>query len=176
MTIIPEPSIFSTSDWGAEKVNTDFLRLPYRACGVVVHHTDTEGWKRPALDIKIPAQLNIAKTKAFNLARIIQHDHLHIKGWSDSGMHFLVTRDGLICEGRTGSLKAAKEGKFIKGAHAGNNFPNQHCWGIEKGSNGVHLLRVLRLDIGNIFPIIRHDRDRELSDIRRNLDPTLAIC
>jgi hypothetical protein len=92
MTIIPEPSIFSTSDWGAEKVNTDFLRLPYRACGVVVHHTDTEGWKRPALDIKIPAQLNIAKTKAFNLARIIQHDHLHIKGWSDAGI--LISRAG----------------------------------------------------------------------------------
>src|SRR5205823_1500800 len=67
---------------------------------------------------------------SFAVARAIQHAHL-ARGWADTGNHFTVSRGGLIMEGRHGSLAGARQGKVVRGAHAGVSEINATWFGIE---------------------------------------------
>ena len=117
--MITKPDIFSTVDWGAKKVDSSNFLRPYRGTGICLHHT--AGYSKDG------------NTELY--ARNIQLQHMGVNGWSDSGHHFLIGRDGVICEGRTGSLHAVGVEKFIRGAHTGDEWSNAHLWGIENEGN-----------------------------------------
>jgi hypothetical protein len=94
----------------------------------VLHHTATSNRVPP-----LPLKQEEEEKAAYGLARAIQRDHMNAprKRWRDSGHHFLVTRGGLVLEGRNGSLDAARKGKVLLGAHSGDNRANSRMWGIE---------------------------------------------
>jgi N-acetyl-anhydromuramyl-L-alanine amidase AmpD len=123
---MPEPKIYSTADWGARSPNSsNFTKRA--AAGLVIHNTEHSN--------RAPLQDAAERSKAFAIARSIQKDHLD-RGWADTGQHFLISRGGLIMEGRHGSLQAAKEGKVARGAHANSNLHNTTWFGIElEGDN-----------------------------------------
>ena len=121
-----QPKIFSTAQWGATSVSTTFAKA--EAKGIVIHNTGSGGDSRPVLAGKLEEE------KAFRVARIIQNDHIKANGWKDSGQHFLVSRGGLILEGRHGTVAAANEGKAVQAAHAGAKSLseyNRRWFGIE---------------------------------------------
>ena len=74
----------------------------------------------------------LAKHRAFEIAKRCQDDHMDGNGWADTGQHFTVTRDGIVLEGRTGSLAAAMEGMCVRGAHAADGgIDYNDSFGIE---------------------------------------------
>lgn len=117
------PRIHTVPEWGGLIVpnGTLMTRVP---AGILVHHT-AGGNARPG---PTPAA---EAARAFQLARDIQLDHMRRNGWRDSGHHFLISRGGLILEGRCGTLAAARLGKVLLGAHSGNNRVNATYWGTE---------------------------------------------
>ncbi len=121
-----DPRIFSTSEWGARQVDSTFAKA--EAKGIVIHNTGGSGDSRP------PLTGNAERDKAFGVARGIQNYHIDHNGWQDTGQHFLVSRGGVILEGRHGSLAAAREGQVVQAAHAGRQtLPayNRRWFGIE---------------------------------------------
>lgn len=123
MALAP-PRIYTCADWGARPVATRFAAAVAR--GIVTHHT-----AGPNVVPKTDADEEIRR--CFALARAIQRDHQNRKpkGWVDSGHHFLLTRGGIILEGRHGTLAAAKRGRCVRGAHASATLPNSAYFGIE---------------------------------------------
>lgn len=121
-----EPKIFMTAEWGARRPNsTNFAKRT--AAGLLIHNTQHPN--------RAPLSGNAERSAAFSLARSIQEDHFD-RGWADTGQHFLISRGGLIMEGRHGSLNAAKEGRVARGAHANSNVYNTTWFGIElEGDN-----------------------------------------
>jgi len=118
--------IFTRSDWGAlaAKVST-FPSAP--AQGIVIHNTQ---------DTNRDPLLGDAERKvAFELSRRIQHSHMFERGWSDVGQHFTISRGGIIMEGRTGTLNAARNREVVRGAHAGSDLHNRRWWGVEIEGN-----------------------------------------
>ncbi|MEZ4445836.1 MAG: DUF2272 domain-containing protein [Polyangiaceae bacterium] len=116
-----EPPILSTTDWGASPPRRSSGSSP--AEGVVLHHMVFPN--RP-----VPADAHEERAKAIATARRCQSQHLAQK-WSDTGQHWTVSRGGLILEGRTGTLAAARGGRVVHGAHATNSHANKTYWGIE---------------------------------------------
>lgn len=110
-------------EWGAVRVeNSTLMRRDPE--GIVVHHT--------AGPNRTPGNTEEEeRQEAFALARAIQRHHMYKNGWRDSGHHFLVTRGGLILEGRNGAYDVARKGKVILGAHAGQNRANMRRFGVE---------------------------------------------
>ena len=96
--------IISCADWGAAPPKQKIV-LVGRPVRVIDHGTD--GHAPPGSD---PRQSGMA------YARALQHSHFG-RGWIDSGHNFLVTRDGVILEGRHGSLAAIKAGRMVESAH-----------------------------------------------------------
>lgn len=109
MNTYPQPKIFSCAEWGAAP--PAHALDPDKPTGIVVHHMD---YPNRALE----PDPDKAKLAAFHLARACQHDHMQVNGWADTGQSFTVSRDGIILEGRHGSLAAAQAGHSIHGAHA----------------------------------------------------------
>lgn len=114
------PRIYRCNEWVAKPVEQSFPL--HKVEGIVVHHTTSIN--RPAL----PGLLE--RSVAFRLARLIQADHLK-RGWADSGQHFLISRGGLVLEGRHNSAAAALKGLVPRGAHAGDDEANHSWFGIE---------------------------------------------
>jgi hypothetical protein len=112
--------IVTAEEWGAVAPTRAIPRVG-RPSKIIFHHTDGHA-PGPTL----------ADAKAY--ARSIQHDHMHRSpAFIDSGHNFLVTRSGLILEGRHGSLKAIEDGVMVNSAHApGAN----HDPGIEHEHKG----------------------------------------
>lgn len=126
------PQIILAHDWGARPPKRSFPSRP--AKGIMIHHT--AGPNATPLTPEAKERKRVAE-----LAKAIQLHHMDKKGWSDSGHHFLVTRGGIILEGRTGTAYQADQGKVISGAHSGDSDPsdgisaNTECWGIEVEGN-----------------------------------------
>lgn len=118
--------ILTCAEWGARPAETALLGKR-KAVGITIHHTATANF----LPYKAPKR---ERERCCKLAQQIQNDHFS-RDWVDSGHHFLVTRSGLILEGRHGALAAAKAGKVIRGAHAGNDQGNWTYYGIENEGN-----------------------------------------
>jgi hypothetical protein len=116
------PVIFSRSNWGALRAKVSAFSRE-TAQGIVIHNTQ---------DANRDPLVGDAETKvAFELSRRIQHSHMFERGWSDVGQHFTISRGGIIMEGRTGTLDAARNREVVRGAHAGSNLHNRQWWGIE---------------------------------------------
>ena len=103
------PKIYTCAEWGAVPPSYAFPRTDPTA--IVIHHMD---YPNRALAPN-PDQ---AKQLAFQLARACQRDHMQVNGWADTGQSFTVSRDGIILEGRHGTLQAALQGQSVHAAHA----------------------------------------------------------
>jgi len=125
MGVVSEPRIYTCAEWGARPPLNAFAATT--PSSVVWHHMD---WpNRPLI-----SDPQAALQKAFEIARRCQADHMDGNGWSDTGQHFTVTRDGIILEGRHGSLAAALAGHCLRGAHAADpdtGADANNSWGIE---------------------------------------------
>src|SRR4051812_46537529 len=120
MAAVPEPRIYSCTEWGARAASTAVTVLNYKPSYIVIHHTATS---------------NAAATTqaaAFSLARSIQAFHMDSNGWIDSGQNFTVSRGGFAMEGRHRSLETLHGGtSFVHGAHVGAGNVNSESIGIE---------------------------------------------
>lgn len=106
---VPAPPIITCAQWGARKpkVRPAVVGKPVRG---IVHHTDGH---HP--EIANPA--NESRDEAIKYAQAIQHLHMDIRGWNDSGHNFLVCRNGMILQGRWGSVSAIERGRMVESAH-----------------------------------------------------------
>ncbi len=119
--------VYETSDWGARPPAHAFDATT--PTDIVLHHMD---W--PNRDLI--ADHDAAVKAAFDVARRCQADHMVGNGWSDTGQHFTVTRDGIVLEGRHGSLAALLAGHCIRAAHAADSdvsppVDDNDSWGTE---------------------------------------------
>jgi hypothetical protein len=107
--------IVNRSVWGASPPLSRF-EIVDQPKFLVIHHTEAP-----------PSSGGI--TKAKEVAKGIQKFHMDPKpsgrGWSDIGYNFLNTVDGLLVEGRFGSLEEAIKGNAVRGAHAGTDDGNR---------------------------------------------------
>jgi hypothetical protein len=119
LAAVPEPRIYSTSEWGA-RAPEPLTVLNYQPSYIVVHHTATSNGTATT------------QAAAFSLARSIQNYHMDNNGWSDTGQQFTVSRGGYAMEGRHQSLSRLRGGSsFMRGAHVGAGNVNAESIGIE---------------------------------------------
>ncbi len=117
--------VYRSQECGCRKVNN--ASLPHKhGRGIVLHH---EGGALPNRKY-FPADADFARDAGYALARKVQTYHIVAKGWRDTGYHFLVTREGLVLEGRAGSLCWAEQGEVLYGAHCGVTAYNADHFGI----------------------------------------------
>lgn len=155
------PRIYSTDEWGAQPAKVSYFpESP--AVGIVIHNTEYPN-RDPYADP------TAEREAAFANAREIQRSHMTERGWQDTGQHFTVSQGGVITEGRHGSLKAARAGNVVRGAHAPG--ANDDWWGIEiAGDNRkkyvvadpqweavIQLCAWLTVVAGKSLPIQPHD-------------------
>lgn len=91
--------------------------------GILIHHSVSSN-RQPAHDQQA------ANLAAINWGTDIHRLHVQGNRWADIGYNFLVSRDGLILEGRASSLAAAQSGRVRRGAHAGDNTANTRWFGV----------------------------------------------
>lgn len=106
---VPAPSIIVCSEWGARKPHAK-PRIVGRPDKCLVHHTDGH---HP--EISMPTVESREEAVAY--ARAIQRLHMDDRGWNDSGHNFLVARNGLILQGRWGTVSAIQHGRMVESAH-----------------------------------------------------------
>jgi hypothetical protein len=131
-TLVTGIVVYETADWGARAPKATFESTT--PTDMVVHHMD---WpNRPLIPDYSPADHSAVVSFAFDVARRCQVDHMDSNDWSDTGQHFTVTRDGIVLEGRHGSLAALLAGHCIRGAHAADSavsppVNDNNSWGVE---------------------------------------------
>jgi len=101
--------IIPCDEWGAARPSQR-ISSAGKPTEIIFHHT---AGHHPEID-HTPTE-TLAEAKAY--AKSIQHDHMHNRGFIDSGHNFLVTRSGHILEGRHGSRDAINQGKMVVSAH-----------------------------------------------------------
>ena len=117
--------VYECSDWGARPPLHSFASTT--PTDMVVHHMDWPN-RAPA------ANRANAIEMAFSVAKRCQADHMDNNSWADTGQHFTVTIDGIVLEGRHGSVAALLAGHCIRGAHAadeGTGADDNDSWGVE---------------------------------------------
>lgn len=118
---LPEPTIISTTEWGALAPAATLQTLNEHPSYLVIHHTTT------------PNVTDGSRDAAIDLARRIQNGHVS-QGWGDSGQHFTMSRGGHILEARHGSKYSLQGGEtFMLGIHC-LGF-NAYALGIECEGN-----------------------------------------
>lgn len=120
LAAVPEPRIYSCSEWGARAASSAVTVHSYKPSYIVVHHTASANTS------------TVTQAAAFSLARSIQNYHMDSNGWIDSGQNFTISRGGYIMEGRHRSLERLRTGtSFVHGAHVGAGNVNSESIGIE---------------------------------------------
>src|SRR4051812_3185372 len=103
------PRVIPCSEWGARPP-----RHAIQAAGqpdkVIFHHTAGH-WS------ELDHVAGESYAEAVNYVRSVQNYHMDGHGWADTGQNFTVCRNGLIFEGRHGSLEAVGKGKMVVSAH-----------------------------------------------------------
>ena len=128
MTTLPGGLVvYACSEWGARPPRHAFPATT--PADMVVHHMNYPN--RPPI-----ADHAQAVQAAFHLARTCQNHHMDDPdtGWADTGQHFTISIDGIVCEGRHGSLAALLAGHCIHGAHAADattGADDNRSWGTE---------------------------------------------
>lgn len=110
MSGVPQPPIIGCDQWGARPSRSRVVVVgrPQRA---LIHHT---AGHHP--EIANPA--DESRAEAIRYARDIQAFHMGPqRGWLDTGQNFLICRNGLILEGRHGSIAACARGLMVDSAH-----------------------------------------------------------
>lgn len=112
--------IVTCPQWGARQPK-HALSIVGAAAGIIFHHTAGHH-----AEIDHPADESLEESIRF--ARDIQHLHMDIRGWTDSGHNFLVCRNGVVLQGRWLTVSAIEAGHMVDSAHC----PNFNGWvGIE---------------------------------------------
>jgi hypothetical protein len=101
--------IITCAQWGAEPPARP-IRTVGRPSRILFHHTE-------GLAPRVDGAPGESREEAIAYARMLQRDHIHRRGFIDSGHNFLVARSGHILEGRHGSLAAVKAGRMVESAH-----------------------------------------------------------
>jgi N-acetylmuramoyl-L-alanine amidase len=103
-------TIILAGEWGAAKATHAISRVG-RPDKIIFHHTDGH---HPDLD----QNSGESNAEAIAFAQAIQRDHMHRQPpLIDSGHNFLVTRSGVVLEGRHGSVAAIMDGVMVESAH-----------------------------------------------------------
>jgi hypothetical protein len=111
--------IYRTSEWHARKPDQPIEVLNHPPTYILVHHTYDPGNSE-----------DFSLGRAFRVARKIQHFHMDLQHWGDTGQQFTNSRGGYLMEGRHHSLAAVRSGyQHVVGAHVANH--NSTCLGIE---------------------------------------------
>ncbi len=100
--------IIGAADWGALKPKQAIVVVP-ASRRIIFHHT---AGHHP--EIQNPSMQSRAESEKY--ARAIQAQHMS-QGWIDSGHNFLVTRNGLILQGRWLTVSAIRAGHMVQSAH-----------------------------------------------------------
>ncbi|MEV6109357.1 N-acetylmuramoyl-L-alanine amidase, partial [Streptomyces sp. NPDC051940] len=99
--------IMSCDDWGARPPAFPLSTRTGSTRRIVVHH------------MAFPNTMDFSMEAAIACAERVQHIHMDLNGWSDTGNHFSISRGGYVMEGRHGSLDALEDGGYqIVSAHA----------------------------------------------------------
>lgn len=117
MRRFPTPPILTCPNWDA---------LPPKARPVVTDRPDKIVFHHTAGHVPdIKPRLNERYRSAIEYAQALQRYHMLTNGWNDSGHNFLVTRAGVIVQGRWGSVIAIEHGRMVVSAHCPgqNNNP-----------------------------------------------------
>lgn len=116
-------SVVTVSEWEGIRVDNGYL-CARAAVGLVIHHTG--GANRPPG----PTPEDEFR-RACQFAQGVQQYHMtKSEPWRDTGYHFLISRGGVLLEGRNGSFTAAVGGRVVLGAHSGDNEANGNRFGI----------------------------------------------
>ncbi len=121
---VPEPNIFSCTDWSARPPSSPVTLAGNNPNKIIVHHT------------AFPNTDDTGRTASFAIAHEIQDLHMDTNGWIDTGNHFTISRSGIIMEGRHRSFERLLAGNnMVVGAHTVNQ--NTQSIGIE--NNGTYI-------------------------------------
>lgn len=107
--------IVKRSDWNASPPVSRFEIID-RPAFIVIHHTETP----PSSGGLDQAKEVVKGIQKFHMAPEPQG-----RGWSDIGYNFLNTVNGILFEGRSGSLAEAIKGNTVRGAHARTDAGNR---------------------------------------------------
>lgn len=131
--MIKAPPIITCPQWGAKPARGKIV-LAGRPNLIVEHHT---AGHHP----EIANPRDESRAEAIRYARDIQHFHQDTNGWIDSGHSFLVCRNGMILQGRWGTVTAIEHGRMVISAHC----PGQNDQpGIEHEHNGDEVMTRLQ--------------------------------
>lgn len=156
------PRIHTCPEWGARAPREEITLTQAPAARIIFHHTAGHG-----LDFGSGPAHDVAEAYAY--ARAIQRFHQDTRGWIDSGHNFLVTRAGLIVQGRWFTVAAIQAGRMVVSAHCpGQNsqigIEHEHV-GSEKMTAAqrqasAHLLAWIsdRYRLRTILPLEPHSR------------------
>lgn len=107
--MVKAPVMLTCPQWGARPAR-HAPQVAGRPSLIVEHHTDGHAG----------IERSLARTpynEAVSYARALQHLHMEVNGWSDSGHSFLVMRSGIILQGRWGTVRAIESGRMVVSAH-----------------------------------------------------------
>jgi hypothetical protein len=102
-------AIITCPEWKAAPPKTEPTWCG-QANRIIFHHT---AGHHP--EISVPSTESPAEAVAY--AKQIQHYHMTVNGWIDSGHNFLICRNGLILQGRWRTVSAIEQRKMVISAH-----------------------------------------------------------
>lgn len=106
---VPTPPIVTCPQWGAKKPRKK-PRVVRCADHALLHHTAGHVHHTPS-----SSGSGLGYAVAY--ARALQRYHMEANGWNDSGHSFLITRTGIILQGRWGTVSAIQHGRMVESAH-----------------------------------------------------------
>ena len=126
---VPAPDMLTCGQWGAVKPR-ETPKVVGRPERILIHHT--AGHHPEIWDTK-----DESTAEAIAYAKAIQHSHMVGNHWIDSGHSFLVCRNGMILQGRWGTVTAIEHGWMVESAHC----PGQNDQpGIEHEHKGTETI------------------------------------
>lgn len=159
--------VIKRSDWKASAPTSRFEIIDSPKF-IVIHHTETS-----------PSSDGLKGAKS--VAKGIQDFHMAPKpkgrGWSDIGYSFLNTVDGILVEGRFGSLEEAIKGNAVRGAHAGTDAGNRAPGVASEGSFQTKAMDSQQWDsLVSMCVALCQSCDIEPSQIRGHRDYVSTDC
>lgn len=106
---VPAPPIITCPQWHARPARHK-PHLTSRPVRALVHHTAGHHH-----EVSEPA--NESRDELLRYAHDLQNDMMDRRGWSDSGHNFLIGRNGMIVQGRWGTVTAIQHGRMVVSAH-----------------------------------------------------------
>lgn len=156
-------SVMERSDWSASAPKSRF-EINDRPKHIVIHHTTG-------------APSSGGEANAKQVVKGIQSSHMSGNGWSDIGYNFLNMVDGVLVEGRSGSLSEAIRGNVVRGAHAGTDEGNASPGVSNEGDFTTATMSAAQWDsLVNMCAALCDSCDIEPQNIKGHRDFTATEC